>query len=110
VSLTVTDPTSGVGDGGLPTAFALSPNHPNPFNPATEISFAVPRQGRVSLKIYDLAGRHVSTLIDGHKPAGYHSVMWNGTDDEGRGVASGAYYYRLQAQDYEQTRKMMLVK
>ncbi len=110
VVLTITDGLSGVNEQGLPTAFALKGAFPNPFNPATNIKFAVPRTGQVSLKIYDLAGRHVRTLIDGRKDAGYHDVMWDGTDQRGRGVASGAYYYRLQADGFDQTQKMLLLK
>ncbi len=110
VSLTVTDGLSGVGDGGLPTSFALESAYPNPFNPATTIKYATPRTGLVSLKIYDLAGRHVRTLVDDQKTAGFHSILWDGTDQKGRGVASGAYYYRLQADGFEETQKMLLVK
>ncbi len=110
VTLTVTDGLSDVGDGGLPTSFTLDSAYPNPFNPSTTIRYTTPRTGSVSLKIYDLAGRHVRTLVDGPKTAGYHSVVWDGTDHKGRGVASGAYYYRLQAGGFEETHKMLLVK
>ncbi len=110
ISLTVTDDVSGVQDGGLPKAFALDGAFPNPFNPATTIKYATPHSGPVKLKIYNLAGRLVTTLVDGQKTAGFHTVMWNGTDHKGRGVASGAYYYRLQAEGFEQTRKMLLLK
>jgi hypothetical protein len=110
VALTVTDGMSAAHDGGLPTAYVLDGAYPNPFNPATTIKFATPRSGMVDLKIYDLAGRHVRTLVNGQKTAGYHSVMWDGTDHKGRGVASGAYYYRLQAEGFEETQKMLLIK
>ena len=110
VTLTVVSGMSDAPDGGLPTAYALNRAHPNPFNPITNIKFALPTQGKVTLKVYDLAGRHVRTLLDGPKTAGYHSVMWDGTDRKGHGVASGAYYYRLLAPGFEQTRKMMLLK
>jgi len=110
VSLTVTDGLSGVDEQGLPSVVSLSGAYPNPFNPATNIKFATPRTGHVELKIYDLAGRHVRTLVDGRQDAGHHSVMWDGTDQRGRGVASGAYYYRLQADGFDQTQKMLLLK
>jgi len=108
--LTVTDGLSNAGDNGLPTQFTLDSAYPNPFNPATTIKYATPRTGMVTLKIYNLAGRHVRTLVDGQKTAGFHSIMWDGTDHKGRGVASGAYYYRLQADGFEETHKMLLVK
>ncbi len=110
VSLTVTDELSGVDEQELPSVVSLGGAYPNPFNPATNIKFATPRTGHVSLKIYDLAGRHVRTLVDGRKDAGYHNVMWDGTDQRGRGVASGAYYYRLQTDGFDQTQKMLLLK
>jgi hypothetical protein len=110
VALTITDGLSAVDGEGLPTAYVLDGAYPNPFNPATTIKFATPRSGMVDLKIYDLAGRHVRTLVNGQKTAGYHSVMWDGTDHKGRGVASGAYYYRLQAEGFEETQKMLLIK
>lgn len=110
VTLTVTDGVSGMEDQGLPSVFALEGAYPNPFNPATNIKFATPRDGYVTLKIYDLAGRHVRTLVDEQKDAGFHSIMWDGTDHGGRGVASGAYYYRLKADGFDQTQKMLLLK
>lgn len=110
VTLTIADGLSSVDMGGIPTAYTLEGAYPNPFNPATTIKFATPLNGMVDLKIYDLAGRHVRTLVHGEKTAGYHSVMWDGTDHKGRGVASGAYYYRLQAAGFEETQKMLLIK
>ncbi len=110
VTLFITNGFSGVGDGGLPTAYVLDGAYPNPFNPATTIKFATPKTGLVNLKIFDLAGRHVRTLVNGQKSAGYHSIMWDGTDHKGRGVASGAYYYRLQAEGFDETQKMLLIK
>jgi Peptidase family C25/Propeptide_C25/FlgD Ig-like domain/Peptidase family C25, C terminal ig-like domain len=110
ITLTVTSDVSGVDDGGVPTAFALGGAYPNPFNPATTIKYATPRTGLVSLKIYNLAGHLVRTLVDGQKTAGYHSIMWDGADHKGRTVASGTYYYRLQADGFEQSQKMLLLK
>ena len=94
----------------LPTAFSLSQNYPNPFNPETNIEFALASQARVHLAVYNLLGQHITTLAAGVYPAGVHSVVWRGTDDQGRAVASGMYFYRLETPDNSRTRKMMLLK
>ncbi len=95
---------------GLPTAYALHDNYPNPFNPMTTIKFDLPHSGHVKLSVYDVAGRLVKTLVDEVKPAAAHSEVWMGTDRTGRRVASGTYYYVLQTEGYSSTHKMMLVK
>ncbi len=98
-------------DGSVPTAaVALAQNHPNPFNPATVISFDLGAAGQVTLAIYDAAGRHVRTLMQETRSAGRHEVRWDGTDAVGRRVASGTYVYRLQAGGEERSRTMTLVK
>lgn len=96
--------------GETPRSTILARNVPNPFNPATEISFAVPRAGHVTLKIFDLAGRTVRTLVDGRREAGSHAVMWRGEDDAGARAPSGTYFYRLEAGGEVFTRKMTLLK
>jgi len=100
----------GVEDGGLPRRYALGHAQPNPFNPATTIAFALPRDSQVRLRIYDVAGRLVASLVDGPLTAGNHAVTWRGEDRQGRRVASGTYYYRLEAGDFTATEKMVLVK
>ncbi|MBD3221533.1 T9SS type A sorting domain-containing protein [bacterium] len=103
--------TTPVDDGAdLPAALALTGNHPNPFNPATTIGFAVPRTGEVELAVFDLAGRRVATLVDGVVTAGHHQVTWQGRSDQGGAVASGVYFCRLADGQSLQTRKMLLVK
>ena len=94
----------------MPGDWALRPASPNPFNPSTTISYAVPHAGPVTLRIFDVAGRRVRTLHDGAQRAGYHTVVWDGRDGAGRGVASGTYYYRLDGDGFVATRKMTLVK
>ncbi len=94
----------------LPGRVTLGQNFPNPFNPSTTISFAVPQAAHVSLEVYDLAGRRVRTLIDGELPAATHQVVWDGRGDANRRVASGTYYYRLNVDGEMLTRKMTLVK
>lgn len=93
-----------------PGAIALGQNHPNPFNPKTSIGFALPEATRVSLDIYSATGQRVARLLDAVLPAGQQQVVWNGTDDAGRAVGSGVYFYRLQAGAWSETKKMMLLK
>jgi hypothetical protein len=101
---------TGVPDGHVPPAFALHANVPNPFNPITMISYDVPAGGaRVSISIYDIAGRRVRTLLDEQRPAGVFSVQWNGEDDRGQRVASGVYFYRMRAGQFVDTKKMVLL-
>jgi subtilisin-like proprotein convertase family protein len=95
---------------GLPTVFALHGNYPNPFNPMTTIKFDMPRQAHVKLAIYDIAGRLVKTLVDEVRPAATHTVVWDGSDRNGRRVASGTYYYVVQSDSFRAVEKMMLVK
>ena len=96
----------------LPKVFSLSQNYPNPFNPSTAISYSVPEGHTVfvTLKVYDLRGRLVQTLVNELREAGNYSVFWDGTDISGRKVASGVYFYRLQAGEFTRTRKMVLLK
>jgi hypothetical protein len=94
----------------LPTEYELSQNAPNPFNPSTEIPFALPKAGKVNLSVYNVLGQHVTSLVDDYMTAGYQSVTWDGTDRSGRGVASGVYFYRLKTADFADTKKMLLLK
>jgi hypothetical protein len=88
----------------------LAQNEPNPFNPTTRIVYSIGKPGRASLRVYDLAGRLVATLLDRDVGAGPSSVVWNGLDDNGRRVPSGVYVYRLQSADGDLARKMVLLK
>jgi flagellar hook assembly protein FlgD len=91
-------------------AVRLDQNFPNPFNPTTAISFALDASSHTTLDVYDVRGALVRTLVDGPQPAGAHRVEWDGTDNSGRRVASGVYYYRLDTGTTEATRKMVLLK
>ena len=111
VTLTVDNTTTGIEDlPGLPDAYALLPNQPNPFNPVTTIRYDLPSASTVSLVIYDVRGARVRKLVDRAVVPGRHSLVWDGTDDNGRHVASGVYFYRLHAGSFVQTRKMVLLK
>ncbi|UCH83848.1 MAG: hypothetical protein JSW50_15640, partial [Candidatus Latescibacterota bacterium] len=95
----------------IPTAFALNQNVPNPFNPTTAIHYDVPAGGgRVTIRIYDVGGRLVRTLVDGVQNAGQKRTYWNGRDGRGQSVASGVYFYRMAAPGFEKTRKMVLLR
>ena len=102
----------GVGvDDQVPGAAArLQPAYPNPFNPQTTIAFDLPRTEQVRLEVVDLQGRHVQTLVDGHRSQGHHTVLWNGTDRTGQRVASGTYVYRLITDSRVHSRSMVLIK
>ena len=93
-----------------PGMVRLGQNHPNPFNPVTRIEYALPEASRVQLIIFDTGGREVITLVDGHRGSGPHEVTWNGTDEQGRRVASGMYVARLVAGDDIRTRKIVLAR
>ena len=90
--------------------FSLSQNYPNPFNPKTEISFSVWKRGPVSLAVYDIFGQKVEVLVDAVLPAGSYEIRWDGTDSEGRKLASGVYFCRLTAGGNSSTSKMILLK
>jgi hypothetical protein len=94
----------------IPQAFALNQNFPNPFNPVTKIKYDLPEAATVSLRVYDVTGRLVTTLVDGQMEAGYYEATWTGTTDLGNAVSSGIYFYVIQAGDFTQTRSMTLLK
>ena len=97
--------------GSTPLAYRLYSCVPNPFNPSTTIAFDLPEQSRVSLGIYDVSGRLIRSLRNGvETEPGRHEMVWNGTDDFGRGVSTGVYFCRLDAQGFSQTRRMTLIK
>ena len=91
-------------------ATQLLPNVPNPFNPETEIRFALARTGRVRVAVYDVAGRRVAVLVDEERAAGRHRVTWQGRGDAGRLQPSGAYYVSLETATGRDTRKILLLK
>jgi hypothetical protein len=93
-----------------PDAFELFQNHPNPFNPETEISYDLPNDAHVTLTVFNIVGQKVKTLVDASQTAGHKSLRWDGKDDSGNRVSSGVYFYRIQAGECSQTRRMVLVK
>ena len=93
----------------IPEKFSLSGNYPNPFNPETTIKFGLPKESRVTIEIFNVLGQKVNELLGGEKPAGYHHVRWDGTDEFGKKVGAGVYLYRMQAGNFIKTLKMMLL-
>jgi photosystem II stability/assembly factor-like uncharacterized protein len=97
-------------ENGVPGSFSLSQNYPNPFNPTTTIRYTVSRDSYVSLKMFDLLGQRVATLVDGRQMAGQHAARWDGSNDFGQKVASGVYFYRMIAGTLTESRRMLLLK
>jgi hypothetical protein len=94
----------------IPTDYTLYSNYPNPFNPNTEIIYGLPIACNVNLIIYNILGQKVKTLVDQPMTAGYHTVTWNGKDASGVPSATGIYLYRIQAGDFVESKKMILLK
>ncbi|MBT3756347.1 MAG: T9SS type A sorting domain-containing protein [Candidatus Cloacimonetes bacterium] len=95
-----------------PIEISLHQNYPNPFNPSTTISFDLIEESdsNIELVIYNLKGQKVKQFFNNQLSAGKHSVVWNGKDDEGKSVTSGVYFYKLKTNNFEKTRKMLLIK
>ena len=94
----------------MPEKFTIHQNYPNPFNPVTTLRYDLPENGNVNITIYDMLGRQVKTLINQNQDAGYRSVVWNATNNYGEPVSAGIYLYQIQAGEYMQTKKMVLLK
>ncbi len=93
-----------------PVKYELGQNYPNPFNPTTTIKFRIASPGHVTLRVYDILGRLVASLVNQNKTAGNYSVVWNGRNEFDQAVSSGIYFYRMKANDFIQTKKMILLK
>tara|TARA_Y100000588_G_C14280770_1_gene937019 strand:+ start:14952 stop:16682 length:1731 start_codon:yes stop_codon:yes gene_type:complete len=94
----------------IPETFTLHQNFPNPFNPVTMISYDLPKDSDVRMTIYDMLGNEITTLVNGAQQAGSRSVHWDATDSMGRAVSAGLYLYNIEAGEFVQTRKMVLLK
>ena len=94
----------------VPDTFTLHQNFPNPFNPITTLSYDLPEQAEVTLTIYDLMGREITQLVNTNQQAGFKSVQWDATDSMGRAVSAGVYLYQIQAGEFVQKKKMVLLK
>jgi len=94
----------------IPSEFALGQNYPNPFNPITRLDYLLPRRSDVSIRVYNMLGQEIITLLKQEQPYGKYSVSWNGLDKSGKQVASGVYFTELRAGSIRKTRKMLLLK
>jgi len=94
----------------VPRTYSLSQNFPNPFNPLTQIRYALPKPSRVSLLVYNILGEEIAALIDAQQEPGYYRIVWDGRDELGRGVCSGIYFYRLRAGDFISVKRMVLIR
>ena len=94
----------------VPTEFGISQNYPNPFNPTTHIKYQLPEAAKVTIKVYNILGEEVRTLVDSKEAAGYKTTMWDGLDNNGTPVASGIYLYRIKAGKYTATKRMVFIK
>jgi hypothetical protein len=98
-------------DAARPLAFGLNGNYPNPFNPSTTIRYSLAAEALVRLEVFNVLGQRVRMLVaDVTQPAGSYDAFWDGTNDNGQFVGSGVYLYRLQAADFVETRKMIMLK
>ena len=93
-----------------PVKYELKNCYPNPFNPVTTLRYGLPQDGLVNITIYDMIGRKVKTLVNDAQTAGYKSIQWNATNDRNEPVSAGLYLYTIQAGDFRQTKKMVLLK
>ena len=111
-SLVIGSPASAIieKDEYTPKKFALEQNYPNPFNPVTKVSYQLAKNTNVSLRIYDIRGRLIRILVNEYKTAGYKSVYWDGKDKMGYEVASGIYFYTLDAGNFKATKRMVLMR
>jgi len=94
----------------IPEVFALHQNYPNPFNPTTQIKYDLPEDAMVSITIYDIMGRSIKSLVNSNQSAGYRSIQWDATNNLGEPVSAGMYIYTIQAGEFRQTKKMVLLK
>ena len=94
----------------IPYSFSIKQNYPNPFNPVTSLCYDLPEDGLVNITIYDMMGRIVKTIVNSSQTTGYKSIKWNATNDINEPVSAGLYLYTIQAGEFRQTKKMVLLK
>ena len=90
--------------------FGISQNYPNPFNPITTVRYELPKDSFVDVTVYDMLGNVVNNLVNANQSSGYKSIQWNATNNQGEPVSAGVYLYKIQAGDFVDTEKMILLK
>lgn len=110
LEFSVNVPVTSAGNNPIPTTYALNQNYPNPFNAGTVISFALPEASRVKVTVFNVLGQTVRVLADNDMEAGIRNVSWDGRDDNGNAASSGVYFYRIAANNFNDTKKMTLIK
>ena len=100
----------GVSSSNTPEQFILYPNYPNPFNPVTTLRYELPDDSYVDVTVYDMLGNVVSNLVNANQSSGYKSIQWDATNNQGEPVSAGVYLYKIQAGDFVDTKKMILLK
>ena len=93
-----------------PETFRLNQNYPNPFNPITNLKYELPYDSYITITIYDILGNVVNNLVNKYESSGYNSIQWNATNNQGQPIAAGVYLYSIEARDFRQTKKMILLK
>ena len=104
------DPILTIASEVLPETYALHQNYPNPFNPKTTLRYDLPENSHVNITVYDMLGRVVKTMVSQTQNAGFRFIIWDATNDYGKPVSAGIYLYQIQAGEYMQTKKMVLLK
>ena len=94
----------------FPSSYYIYNNYPNPFNPITTLRYDIPKDSFVSITVYDMLGNVVNNLINANQSSGYKSIQWNATNNQGKPVSAGVYLYEIQAGDFVDTKKMILLK
>ena len=94
----------------LPINYSLDQNYPNPFNPTTQINYELPENSHVNITIFDILGNMVYDLVSQKESAGYKTIEWRATNDQGQPLSAGVYFYKIEAQKFIEVKKMILVK
>jgi len=100
----------GANENSIPLITKLNQNYPNPFNPTTTINYYLKENSKLSINIYNIKGQKVNTLVNNNLDSGNHTVIWNGKDNNSKSVSSGIYFYKMKTENFEQTKKMILIK
>jgi hypothetical protein len=110
VASVIIENVSIIGNNDIPIVYKVHQSHPNPFNPVTTLQYDLPEDGFVNITVYDMMGRQINTLVSGQQNAGYKSIQWNATNNTGQPVSAGVYLYSIEAGEFRQVRKMVLLK